>query len=149
MTQLAAHMVKIAPEQNQYRYYAMTVTPTLFGDWSLVREWGRIGRTVAQVNEARIIKETQKSVFLVSRKIGNTVLGRDIRDMATEHGIPLLDTAITQRVAFAEALTIGKTIQEWSPNSEAAAEVAEFMNELVSIHEQEELQDITQATAHA
>ena len=44
MTQLAAHMVKIAPEQNQYRYYAMTVMPTLFGDWSLVREWGRIGR---------------------------------------------------------------------------------------------------------
>ena len=105
--------------------------------------------TVAQVNEARIIKETQKSVFLVSRKIGNTVLGRDIRDMAAEHGIPLLDTAITQRVAFAEALTMGKTIQEWSPNSEAAAEVAEFMNELVAIHEQEELQDITQATAHA
>eukprot|EP01032_Pedospumella_encystans_P000433 gene433-496_t len=26
------------------RYYHMTVQPTLFGEWSVVREWGRIGR---------------------------------------------------------------------------------------------------------
>ncbi|WP_425502244.1 WGR domain-containing protein [Peteryoungia desertarenae] len=26
------------------RYYRMTVQPTLFGEWALVREWGRIGR---------------------------------------------------------------------------------------------------------
>ena len=104
--------------------------------------------TVAQVSEARIIKETQKSVFLVSRKIGNTVIGRDIRDMATEHGIPLLDTAITQRVAFAEALTVGKTINEWAPNSGAAAEIESCMNELVMIYEQEELQNPIQTAAN-
>jgi predicted DNA-binding WGR domain protein len=26
------------------RFYKLDIQPTLFGDWSLVREWGRIGR---------------------------------------------------------------------------------------------------------
>jgi predicted DNA-binding WGR domain protein len=29
---------------NQQRFYAITVTPTLFGSWAMVREWGRIGQ---------------------------------------------------------------------------------------------------------
>lgn len=86
--------------------------------------------TVAQVSEARIVKPEQKSVFLISRKIGNTVIGRDIREMAAEYEIPVLNTAITQRVAYAEALTLGQTISEYAPTSEAAAEFATVMTEL-------------------
>jgi predicted DNA-binding WGR domain protein len=26
------------------RFYKLDVQPTLFGEWTLVREWGRIGR---------------------------------------------------------------------------------------------------------
>ena len=26
------------------RFYALDVQPTLFGEWALVKEWGRIGR---------------------------------------------------------------------------------------------------------
>ncbi len=40
----SAWLIKIVPEKNQHRFYTMTVAPTLFGEWSLVREWGRIGR---------------------------------------------------------------------------------------------------------
>ena len=32
------------PAHNRLRFYAITVTPTLFGSWALVREWGRIGQ---------------------------------------------------------------------------------------------------------
>lgn len=32
------------PRRNQYRYYLLDVQPHLFGEWSLIREWGRIGR---------------------------------------------------------------------------------------------------------
>ena len=28
---------------NARRFYRMEIMPDLFGDWSLVREWGRIG----------------------------------------------------------------------------------------------------------
>ena len=31
------------PDRNMHRFYALDVTPTLFGDWSLIAEWGRIG----------------------------------------------------------------------------------------------------------
>lgn len=28
---------------NKHRFYQMFIVPTLFDDWPLVREWGRIG----------------------------------------------------------------------------------------------------------
>lgn len=34
---------KIDPDRNMARFYMMTVQPSLFGEWCLVREWGRIG----------------------------------------------------------------------------------------------------------
>ncbi len=34
---------RVEPEQNVFRYYVLSVEPTLFDDVSLVREWGRIG----------------------------------------------------------------------------------------------------------
>ena len=89
--------------------------------------------TVAQVSEAKIVKPEQRSVFLVSRKIGNTVIGRDIREMAAEYEIPVLRRAITQRVAYAEALTLGQTITEYAPPSEASAEFTAVMAELEEV----------------
>ena len=32
------------PARNIQRFYAITVTRTLFGSWAMVREWGRIGQ---------------------------------------------------------------------------------------------------------
>jgi predicted DNA-binding WGR domain protein len=32
------------PARNIQRFYAITVTRTLFDGWALVREWGRIGQ---------------------------------------------------------------------------------------------------------
>ena len=37
------YMTRIDPAQNMARFYVMCVQPTLFGDWSLMKEWGRIG----------------------------------------------------------------------------------------------------------
>jgi predicted DNA-binding WGR domain protein len=31
------------PEKNRHRFYYTTVMLGLFGEWALVREWGRIG----------------------------------------------------------------------------------------------------------
>lgn len=31
------------PSRNLARFYRMLIAPTLFGEWALVREWGRIG----------------------------------------------------------------------------------------------------------
>jgi predicted DNA-binding WGR domain protein len=40
----AGNLVRIDEGRNMARFYKLDVQPTLFGEWSLVREWGRIGR---------------------------------------------------------------------------------------------------------
>lgn len=41
---MKAHLERHDPSQNIARYYRMSVLPNLFGEWTLRREWGRIGR---------------------------------------------------------------------------------------------------------
>ena len=38
------HLQRIVPDENVRRFYTVLVQPSLFGDWSVVREWGRIGQ---------------------------------------------------------------------------------------------------------
>lgn len=37
------HLRCIDPATNKRRFYALSIQRTLFGEWALVREWGRIG----------------------------------------------------------------------------------------------------------
>lgn len=86
--------------------------------------------TVGLVKEAHGFKETQKSVFVISRKIGRTVLGRDIADALAEFEIPILHAGTTQRVIYAEALTGGTTVIEQHPRGPAADEIRAILSEL-------------------
>ena len=38
------HLERREPTRNRQRFYAITVTRTLFDRWVLAREWGRIGQ---------------------------------------------------------------------------------------------------------
>ena len=38
------HLEQHEPARNRQRFYAITVTRTLFDQWAVVREWGRIGQ---------------------------------------------------------------------------------------------------------
>ena len=37
------HLTRTDPARNMARFYTMALQPTLFGEWALLREWGRIG----------------------------------------------------------------------------------------------------------
>lgn len=39
----AIYLERRDPDKNMKRFYAVTIAPTLFGEWAVVREWGRIG----------------------------------------------------------------------------------------------------------
>lgn len=93
--------------------------------------------TVRQIREAKQYKENLKSVFLVSRVISGTVIGRTIREHVAAHSMPLLEASVTNRVPFAEALTMGKTIFEWAPQSAAAREFTTVMQEIRRFYEEE------------
>ena len=103
--------------------------------------------TIRQFQEARQYKENLKSVFLVSRVIPNTVISRSIRDHVEDHGVPLLKATVANRVPFAEALTMGKTIYEWAPRSVAAKEFSRVMQEIGVFYEQEESHEAAPQTA--
>lgn len=52
-------LIRIDPSRNMHRYYLLRYEQDLFGQWLLVRQWGRVGRSrqvrrkaVAGVNEA-------------------------------------------------------------------------------------------------
>ena len=91
--------------------------------------------TIRQIREAREYKDNLLSVFLVSRIIPNTVISRSIRDHVADYGIPLLKATVANRVPYAEALTMGKTIFEWAGHSKAAHEFSTVMEEIGAFYE--------------
>ena len=89
--------------------------------------------TVDLVDEARVFKESLKSSIVINRKIVNTVIGRDVREALSTLNTPILQSDISQRVAFAEALNTGQTVMDLDARGRAANEVDAFVSELVSM----------------
>ena len=89
--------------------------------------------TVDLVDEARVFKESLKSAIAINRKIVNTVIGRDVREALSTLNTPILQSDISQRVAFAEALNTGQTVMDLDARGRAANEVDAFVSELLSM----------------
>lgn len=51
-------LCRIDPEQNMHRFYRLCLQPDLFGGYTLVREWGRIG-SGGRVHQDRFDSEGQ------------------------------------------------------------------------------------------
>jgi predicted DNA-binding WGR domain protein len=39
---------QIDPKRNRQRFYTLQLAPNLFGEWSLIRSWGRLGTSGQQ-----------------------------------------------------------------------------------------------------
>lgn len=48
----ALMLTRIDQRRNMARFYKLDIQPTLFGEWTFVREWGRIGRAGMVRSEA-------------------------------------------------------------------------------------------------
>ena len=65
------HLTRTDPDANLYRFYRIETVPGLFGDWSLVCNWGRIGTsgqlrtywfsTKAEAKHARFLTHMKKA----------------------------------------------------------------------------------------
>lgn len=84
----------------------------------------------ALITKAQMIHPTLRSRILISRKMGNTTLGREAREAAQAFGIPVLEAEINQRIALAEAIIAGQTIFDYAPTSLAAEEFEALSIEL-------------------
>ena len=64
------HLESVDESRNRFRYYGVRVAPNLFGDRSVIVEWGRIGsrgrmRILASGPAADMVRRAEK---LVARK---------------------------------------------------------------------------------
>ena len=109
--------------------------------------WGARA-VVALLAEAAIMKPSQKTAFAVSRKIVNTAIGRDVADALAVYRMPVLATALAQRVGFAEALATGQTVLETDPAGSASAEVMELTREILEIASGKESADRPSEGSH-
>jgi chromosome partitioning protein len=86
--------------------------------------------TVELVKESRGFKETQKAAFVITRRIGRTVIGRNIHEALAGFEVPILKAGTMQRIIYAEALTGGTTVIEVQPGGEASTEIRRILKEI-------------------
>jgi predicted DNA-binding WGR domain protein len=107
-----AFLTRTDPTRNIKRFYIVDITPTLFGEWALVREWGRRGspgtvrlssyamRNEAETAEARTIKRRLEHGYR-----GVRVMHLDLSD--DERRPPRGAATAHRRVGSAPAYRIG------------------------------------------
>ncbi|MDD5463227.1 MAG: WGR domain-containing protein [Methylococcales bacterium] len=70
---MSVYLERHDPDQNLHRFYQLHVTPGLFDDWSLVKEWGRVGSpgTVRKAwfeTEAEALNARQRVIEVKQKK---------------------------------------------------------------------------------
>ncbi|MUG96937.1 AAA family ATPase [Scytonema sp. UIC 10036] len=88
---------------------------------------------VKLIQEANVFKENLKAVFVINRKIVNTAIGRDVVEALEQYPFPVLQSAVSQRVVFAESAAEGKTVLEVDKNGSASKEVKALVQELLKL----------------
>lgn len=76
-----AYLEKRDAMRNMQRYYRVSVAPTLFGDWAMVREWGRIGQRGGSRMECCFASEEEARRF--AQAMTNAKLRRGYRSFST------------------------------------------------------------------
>jgi len=83
------------------------------------------------INEVTILhKPTLKRAFVINRKIVNTAIGRDVAEALSEYPLPVLKTALCQRVAYAESAAQGGTVFDLRPDMLASKEMSQLAEEI-------------------
>ncbi len=82
------------------------------------------------LNEGDVYKPDLKRAFVINRKIVNSAIGRDVSEALAQYPIPVLPTAICQRVAFAESAANGLTVFDLDPDTLACQEINELAIEV-------------------
>ena len=86
----------------------------------------------ALIKRAEGVNADLQARVLISRRVGNTALGRQAREAAAAFDMPIFNTEIAQRIALAEAVLAGQTIVQYAPASRACEEFKELTKEIVA-----------------
>ncbi|MFM2004836.1 MAG: hypothetical protein RLZZ09_491 [Pseudomonadota bacterium] len=88
--------------------------------------------TVKLLTEVTIYNDSLKGLFVINRKIKNTALGRDVASALGDYPLTVAQTAITQRVVFAESAASGLSVLELAPEGPASQELNALAKEILT-----------------
>jgi chromosome partitioning protein len=74
-----------------------------------------------------------RAVFVVSRVITGTKIGKEVFDVLAGYGLPILKSAVSQRVIFAVSAASGDTAMDMEQAGAAAQEVKALAGEVLGI----------------
>ena len=101
------------------------VQPSPYDVWAAVE-------TVQLIREARQYRANLKGAFIINRKIANTAIAREAEiALAQFADLPVLATALNQRVIYAESAAQGLAVIEAAPHSEAAREMGNLAKQIL------------------
>ena len=112
-------------------FVLVPVQPSPFDIWACAD-------AIEQVHEALTFKDNLKAAFVINRKISNTVIGKKVFKAFSEQDFPVMDTAIHQRVIYAECASIGKTVFDMSDAATAKSAQLEIKRLAREIMQQQE-----------
>lgn len=96
----------------------------------------RVSRdTLIAAYEAREYNEKLKIAFNINRKSVNTTLGKSVRESLLEldEGVVVLNADVCSRIAFAEAMSTGLSIQELDTDLKARIEIKNLYTEIMRV----------------
>jgi chromosome partitioning protein len=105
------------------------VLPSQFDVWA-AEETVKLLEECATYKQQR--KKQLKAAFVVNRRIANTAIGRDVAKALKKYTLPVLQSTISQRVAFAESAR-GRTILEIDRDSPASKEIQSLAKEVLKL----------------
>lgn len=79
---------------------------------------------VALVREAQAFRPALRAAFVINRRIGATVIGREARSALADQPLPALAAEVRQRVVFADSVSAGRLAREVDAGGNAAREIA-------------------------
>jgi chromosome partitioning protein len=83
------------------------------------------------IREAQVFRPTLRAAFAINRRVSTTVIGREARSALADQQLPALQAEIRQRIVFAESVAAGRLACELAPDSVAASEVSNLVDELL------------------
>jgi chromosome partitioning protein len=86
---------------------------------------------VALVREAQMFRPALRAAFVINRRVGATVIGREARGALAEQPFATLHAQVHQRIVFADSVAAGRLVREMQPDGAAAREIATLTDELL------------------
>ncbi|OLU13215.1 ATPase [Pseudomonas sp. PA1(2017)] len=86
---------------------------------------------VSLIREAQVFKPSMRAAFAINRRVSTTIIGREARAALADQPVPALHSEVRQRIVFAESVAAGRLARELAPDSAAAREVSNLVDELL------------------